>query len=108
ILAGLAGQYGLFAATYGIAAVHLSRPHTQVVVVGNNEVAQDLYRSAVAPFALNKAVIKLTGLKTLCRRILRPLWPKPFRTCLHFPKKHPLRLFARTSVASHRLRIRRN
>src|SRR5437868_494556 len=62
ILAGLAGQYGLFAATYGIAAVHLSRPHTQVVVVGNNEVAQDLYRSAVAPFALNKAVIKLTGL----------------------------------------------
>ncbi len=37
ILAGLAGQYGLFAAAYGIAAVHLSRPHTQVVVVGNNE-----------------------------------------------------------------------
>src|SRR5712691_460909 len=65
ILAGLAGQYGLFAATYGIAAVHLSRLHTQVVVVGNNEVAQDLYRSAVAPFALNKAVIKLKGLENI-------------------------------------------
>src|SRR5438128_5202244 len=49
ILAGLAGQYGLFAATYGIAAVHLSRPHSQVVVVGHNEVAQDLYRSALPP-----------------------------------------------------------
>src|SRR5438093_13720203 len=53
ILAGLAGQYGLFAATYGIAAVYLS-PHTQVVVVGNDVVAEDLYRSAVTPFALNK------------------------------------------------------
>jgi uncharacterized protein YyaL (SSP411 family) len=61
ILAGLAGQYGLFAATYGIAAVHLSRPHTQVVVVGNDEVAECLYRSAVAPFALNKAVIKFSA-----------------------------------------------
>src|SRR6266704_5922425 len=37
ILAGLAGQYGLFAATYGIAAVYLS-PHTQVEVVGNDVV----------------------------------------------------------------------
>jgi len=72
ILAGLAGQYGLFAATYGIAAVHLSRPHTQVVVVGNNEVAQDLYRSAVAPFALNKAVIKLTGLENIVSQNLAP------------------------------------
>jgi len=72
ILAGLAGQYGLFAAAYGIAAVHLSRPHTQVVVVGNNEVAQDLYRSAVAPFALNKAVIKLTGLENIVSQNLAP------------------------------------
>src|SRR5256712_749406 len=72
ILAGLAGQYGLFAATYGIAAVHLSRPHTQVVVVGNDVVAEDLYRSAVAPFALNKAVIKLTGLENIVSQNLAP------------------------------------
>src|SRR5438552_9103 len=58
--------------SYGIAAVHLSRPHTQVVVVGNNEVAQDLYRSAVAPFALNKAVIKLTGLENIVSQNLAP------------------------------------
>src|SRR5437660_1271627 len=72
ILAGLAGQYGQFAATYGIAAVHLSRPHTQAMVVGNIEVAQDLYRSAVAPFALNKAVIKLTGLENIVSQNLAP------------------------------------
>jgi uncharacterized protein len=72
ILAGLAGQYGLFAATYGIAAVHLSRPHTQVVVVGNDEVAEDLYRSAVAPFTLNNAVIKLAARENIVPRNLAP------------------------------------
>jgi len=72
ILAGLAGQYGLFAATYGIAAVHLSRPHTQVVVVGNDEVAEDLYRSAVAPFALNKAVIKFSAHENIVPQNLAP------------------------------------
>jgi uncharacterized protein YyaL (SSP411 family) len=58
ILAGVAGQYGLFAATYGIAAVHFSQPHTQVVVVGSGEPADELYASAVASFDLNKAVLK--------------------------------------------------
>src|SRR6266478_3677713 len=72
ILAGLAGQYGLFAATYGIAAVHLSRPHTQVVVVGNDVVAEDLYRSAVAPFALNKVVIKFSAHENIVPQNLAP------------------------------------
>ena len=34
--AGLAGKFGIFAATYGIAAVHLSYPHTQVVIIGED------------------------------------------------------------------------
>jgi uncharacterized protein YyaL (SSP411 family) len=72
ILAGLAGQYGLFAATYGIAAVHLSGPHTQVVVVGNDQVAEDLYRSAVAQFALNKAVIKFSSHENVVPQNLAP------------------------------------
>jgi len=71
ILAGLAGQYGLFAATYGIAAVHLS-PHTQVSVFGNDEVSEDLYRSAVAPFALNKAVIKFSAHENIVPQNLAP------------------------------------
>jgi uncharacterized protein YyaL (SSP411 family) len=59
VFAGLAEQVGIFAGTYGIAAVHLFRPHTQVVVIGNDQTAQQLYAAAVAPFALNKSVIRL-------------------------------------------------
>ncbi|HEV2718344.1 MAG TPA: sigma factor-like helix-turn-helix DNA-binding protein, partial [Terriglobales bacterium] len=58
ILADVAGQYGLFAATYGIAAVHFSQPHTQVIVVGSGEPADQLFASAVASFDLNKAALK--------------------------------------------------
>jgi len=42
VLAGLAGQYGMFAATYGIAAIHVSQPHIQVVIVGEDELADQL------------------------------------------------------------------
>jgi hypothetical protein len=59
VLAGVAAQYGLFAATYGIAAVHLSHPHTQIVIVGDDELAERLYKIAIAPYAAGKAVLKL-------------------------------------------------
>ena len=61
VLAGLAEKYGIFAATYGIAAVHLSQPHTQVVIMGNDARANDLHAAAVAPFAFAKAVLKLAA-----------------------------------------------
>ncbi|MGA8153867.1 MAG: thioredoxin domain-containing protein [Terriglobales bacterium] len=59
LMAGVAGQYGLFAATYAIAGVHLSQPHTQVVVIGDGETAEQLHHTAVAPFSATKAVLKL-------------------------------------------------
>lgn len=59
LLAGTAEQYGIFAATYGIAAVYFSQPHIQAVIVGSREAADALYAAAVAPFALNKAVVHL-------------------------------------------------
>ena len=59
VFAGVAGQYGIFAATYGIAAVHFSQPHMQVVVLGSDDLAAELYTTAVAPLAFNKAVLKL-------------------------------------------------
>jgi len=59
VFAGLAEQVGIFAGTYGIAAVHLFRPHTQVVVIGKDRAAEELYAAAIAPFALNKSVIRL-------------------------------------------------
>ena len=61
LFAGIADQFGIFAATYGIAAIWFARPHTQVVVIGNDDAARQLYRAAVAPFVLNKAVLCLPG-----------------------------------------------
>src|SRR5580693_2601384 len=61
VIAGLAAQYGLFVATYGIAAVHLAHPHTQIVIVGNDELAGRLYNAAVAPYSAGKAVLRLSA-----------------------------------------------
>jgi len=60
LLAGVAGQYGLFAATYGIAAVHLSEDHTQVVVVGEDETARELYRQAASSFKFGRTALRLS------------------------------------------------
>jgi len=60
ILAGAAGQYGIFAANYGIAAVHLSQPHSQVVIIGEDQLAGEFYATAVQSFSFGRAVIKLT------------------------------------------------
>ncbi len=58
--AGVAGQYGIFAASYGIAAGHLLDSPTQVVVVdGENQSADDLYSAAIATFAFNRTVLRL-------------------------------------------------
>jgi uncharacterized protein YyaL (SSP411 family) len=61
VLAGRAEQFGLFAATYGVAAVHLARPHTQVVVVGNDARAEQLQAAAVRDFSFGKAVLRLSS-----------------------------------------------
>jgi len=60
VFASMAPQYGMFAATYGLAAILLSEPHTQVVVIGEDDQAEKLYKAAIAPFSLGKSVIKLT------------------------------------------------
>jgi hypothetical protein len=60
VFAGMAGQYGLFAATYGIAGVHFSQPHTQVIVVGEGEQADRLGKAANSVFALNQSTVRIT------------------------------------------------
>jgi hypothetical protein len=59
--AGVAEQFGIFAATYGIATLHFLESPVQIVVIeGDDEATADqLYGSAVAPFAFSKAVIRL-------------------------------------------------
>ena len=57
--AGIAGQFGIFAATYGLAVALYSRPHTQVVVIGNDKAAEDLLRVAAGAYSISRSVLRL-------------------------------------------------
>ena len=60
--AGTAEQFGIFAATYGVAVLHLLESPTQIVVVaGEDAHADGLESAAVAPLALTKATLRLTA-----------------------------------------------
>jgi uncharacterized protein YyaL (SSP411 family) len=59
VFAGVAEQFGIYAGTYGLAAVWMARAHTQVVVIGNGTEADELYAAARTPFALNKIVLRV-------------------------------------------------
>jgi uncharacterized protein YyaL (SSP411 family) len=60
--AGVASQYGLFAATYGLASVLHGRHPLQIVVTGvaGNEAAEQLVRAAGSFYRFGKAVLRLT------------------------------------------------
>jgi uncharacterized protein len=60
--AGVAGQMGIFAATYGAAVVHLLESAVHVVVIAaieDEEKADELTRIANADFAFGKSVLRL-------------------------------------------------
>jgi uncharacterized protein len=59
LLAATAGQYGLFAGTYGIAATYAWYPHSQIVIVGDDETAAQLYSQAVSSPLIGRSAIKL-------------------------------------------------
>ncbi len=69
VYAGVAGQHGIFAATYGLAVVRFLQPHTQVVVVGRDQVAAELYRAAVRPLGLSTAVLRLDADKAVAQNL---------------------------------------
>jgi uncharacterized protein YyaL (SSP411 family) len=69
VFAGTAEQFGIFGATYGIAAVHFSQPHTQVVVIGTGDEAEQMWKAAAARFAFNKTAIKLTPNEAIARNL---------------------------------------
>jgi uncharacterized protein len=60
--AGLAPQYGLFAATYGLAATLFAHPPIQVVITGaaNDPTAQGLEAAAHRVFRFVKSVLRVT------------------------------------------------
>jgi uncharacterized protein YyaL (SSP411 family) len=61
--AGVAEQFGIFAATYGIAVLHFLENPVQVVVIGDPtaETASSLAAVAISSFAFNKSVLRLTA-----------------------------------------------
>jgi len=69
VYADVAGQHGIFAATYGLAVAHFTRPHTQVVVVGKDDVAVGLYRTAVQSLQLGRAVVRLDADKIVAQNL---------------------------------------
>jgi uncharacterized protein len=60
--AGIASQYGLFAATYGLAATLFARHPLQVVVTGRTDdpAAQALEAAALRVYRFGKSVLRLT------------------------------------------------
>jgi len=59
LLAGAAAQYGMFAATYGLAATAFTVSQSEIVVVGEDDLAQELYTRANSFRHAGTSVIKL-------------------------------------------------
>jgi uncharacterized protein len=69
VYGSVAGQHGIFAATYGLAVIHFIEPQTEVVVVGSDEKAQQLYRAAVGPLSFGRAVVKIDAAKVVAQNL---------------------------------------
>jgi hypothetical protein len=59
--AGVVSHFGLYAGTYGLALERLLLPPVQVVVMGEDAVADELEAAATVGYAVNKSVIRLSG-----------------------------------------------
>ncbi len=69
---GVAEQFGIFAATYGIAVLHFLKSPVQVLVISgaeSDETANGLASVAGAGFAFNKSVIRLTPNQAVAKNL---------------------------------------
>ncbi len=57
--AGVVTHFGLYAGTYGLALERCLLPPVQVVVIGEDEAADELETAATVGYAVNKSVIRL-------------------------------------------------
>ncbi len=70
--AGVAEQFGIFAATYGIAVAHWLENSVQVVVIAGEaeaDAADELYAAAVAPFAFGKTALRLATSQAVAQNL---------------------------------------
>lgn len=87
--AGVAPQFGLFASTFGLAAILFAEHPTQVVITGSigDEASQKLEDAAYSLFRLGKAVLRVTPESSLENL------PAALRLTLpHLPKDKPVAL----------------
>jgi hypothetical protein len=90
--AGAAEQFGIFAATYGIAIAHLLESPIQVVVIVGEqpEPANDLQAVATAAFAFHKSTLRLT----VNHAVAQNLPPALAATIPHLPQLKSGQTFA--------------
>ena len=67
--AGVAEQFGIFAATYGIAVLHFLENPVQVVVIGDGERAEELRAAAAERFRFSKAVLQLRANQAIAENL---------------------------------------
>ncbi len=70
--AGVAEQFGIFAATYGIAVAHFLEDAAQVVVIEGEEAgseADDLEKAALGGFAFSKSVLRLKATQVVAQNL---------------------------------------
>jgi uncharacterized protein YyaL (SSP411 family) len=77
--AGVVEHFGLYAGTYGLALQRMAQPPVQVCVIGDDAEARMLEAVAMARFAVNKSVVRLS------RAQLSKLPPALAETLPHLP-----------------------
>ena len=90
---GVAEQFGIFAATFGIAAVHQLESAVQVVVIAQEQdqpAADELQAQAVASFAFNQSVLRLNASQAVAEN----LPPALAETIPHLPALRAGKSFA--------------
>jgi uncharacterized protein len=88
--AGVAEQFGIFAATYAIATLYYLESPLEVVVIAKDledKTAGDLYSAAVAGFAFSKALLRLTADEAVAQN----LPPVLAATIPNLPELHGLK-----------------
>ena len=88
--AGAATRHGMFAATYALSVQHLLQPYTQVVVIGHDEISNQLCRVALHPLSLTKTVLCLSASEAVPQN----LPPALASTIPHLPALAEQRSFA--------------
>lgn len=72
---GIVEHFGLYAASYGLALQRLTQPVVQVVIVGEDDAAALLERTALSRYSVSKSVVKLafSQLKVLPEALLETI-----------------------------------